>query len=93
MILGAKIMKKYYVYFDNRDKDASKIGIGLKNQDFVKPSQHDEKKEGHVGIIFLILLLTIMLTVSFYVVCKRKINAVDFGDLKIGKKNPTFKTS
>jgi len=81
-------MKKYYIYFDNRDKTATKIGIGLKNPDFVKPA----KNGSNVGTVLLIILLLIILMVASFVVCKKKIKAVDFGDLKIGRKNSTFRS-
>ena len=93
-ILGAEVLKKYYVYFDSRDKDATKIGIGLKNPDFTSPAA--KSSSGGFWETISILLL-IMLAIAFCVIiCKRqnliKVKAMDLGDLKRGKSTATFKT-
>ena len=41
-VFGATVLKKYYVYHDNRDHDTLKVGVGLKNPAFVMPPQHTQ---------------------------------------------------
>ena len=68
-ILGAEVLKKYYVYFDSRDKDATKIGIGLKNQDFTSPAA--KSTSGGFWETLSILLLVMLVIAFCVIICKR----------------------
>lgn len=89
--MGANILKKYYIYFDNRNEDTYHIGIGLKNPDFNIPSPHNPTYEPGMSFMeeFLIIVFCTALVVifAFWFNKKRVRKAQDFGDVKRGKKD------
>lgn len=72
MVLGANVLQKYYVYFDNRDNWNRKIGIALKNPGYIPPLQRRNGREFKMETNQFLFVISSVLCMSafLYKICK-----------------------